>query len=108
MKRCLLNGCVVFVVIVLVHAGNAVGARPQVSARPIRVGLIGLDTSHAGAFTELLNDPARADHVPGARVVAAFKGGSPDIDASASRVETFTADLQAKWKIELVDSIEEL
>lgn len=74
----------------------------------IRVGLIGLDTSHAGAFTELLNDPARPDHIPGARVVAAVKGGSPDVEASASRVERFTADLRDKWKIELVDSIDEL
>ena len=50
----------------------------------IRVGLIGLDTSHAVAFTQLLNDPARPDHVPGARVVAAFKQGSPDVEASAT------------------------
>jgi predicted dehydrogenase len=74
----------------------------------IRIGLVGLDTSHAGAFTQLLNDPARPDHVPGARVVAAFKGGSPDVDASATRIEKFTAELRDKWKIELVDSIEEL
>src|SRR5687767_5730441 len=108
MKHSLLHCCVVFVVVALLRLGTAVGATPQVSAPSIRIGLIGLDTSHAGAFTELLNDPSRADHVPGARVVAAFKGGSPDIEASASRVEKFTSDLQARWKIDLVDSIEEL
>ncbi len=74
----------------------------------IRVGLIGLDTSHAGAFTALLNDPARPDHVPGARVVAAFKGGSPDVEASASRIDKFTADLRDTWRIEIVDSIDQL
>lgn len=74
----------------------------------IRVGLIGLDTSHAGAFTQLLNDPTRADHIPGARVVAAFKGGSPDVEASATRIEKFTAELRDTWKIELLDSIEAL
>ena len=74
----------------------------------IRVGLIGLDTSHAGAFTQLLNDASRPDHVPGARVVAAFKGGSPDIEASATRIEKFTAALRDTWKIEVVDSIDEL
>ena len=100
--------CVLVVVAVLLHVGSGVSATRQVSNRPIRIGLIGLDTSHAGAFTELLNDPSRADHIPGARVVAAFKGGSPDIEASASRIEKFTADLQSKWKIELVDTIEEL
>jgi predicted dehydrogenase len=76
--------------------------------RTIRVGLIGLDTSHAGAFTQLLNDTTRPDHIPGARVVAAFKGGSPDIEASATRIEKFTAEIRDKWKIELVDSIEAL
>jgi Oxidoreductase family, NAD-binding Rossmann fold len=86
------------------------GEQTQISdaSRTIRIGLIGLDTSHAGAFTQLLNDPARPDHVRGARVVAAFKGGSPDIDASTSRVEKFTAELRDTWKIELVDSIDEL
>jgi predicted dehydrogenase len=76
--------------------------------RTIRVGLIGLDTSHAVAFTQLLNDPSRPDHVPGARVVAAFKQGSPDIEASATRIDKFTAELRDTWKVELVDSIDEL
>lgn len=74
----------------------------------IRVGLIGLDTSHAVAFTQLLNDASRADHVPGARVVAAFKGGSPDIESSATRIDKFTDELRDTWKIELVGSIGEL
>lgn len=87
------------------EAGQAPTASP---AGTVRVGLIGLDTSHAGAFTELLNDPSRPDHVPGARVVAAFKGGSPDVEASASRVDRFTAELQDRWHIELVDSIDAL
>lgn len=74
----------------------------------LRLGMIGLDTSHVVRFTELLNDPARPDHVPGARVVAAFKGGSPTVAESATRIERFTAELRDKWKVELVGSIEEL
>ena len=81
---------------------------PAATPQPIRIGLIGLDTSHAGAFTQLLNDSSRADHIPGARVVAAFKGGSPDVEASATRIEKFTAELRDKWQIELVGSIDEL
>lgn len=73
---------------------------------PVRIGMIGLDTSHVTAFTALLNDPAHADHIPGARVVAAVKGGSPDVEASATRVDKFTAELRDKWKIEIVDAIE--
>jgi hypothetical protein len=86
---------------------DAAGALSQQSPA-IRVGLIGLDTSHAVAFTELLNDDSRADHVPGARVVAAFKGGSPDIEASRSRIDKFTAEVRDRWHVELVDSIEAL
>lgn len=92
----------------LVAATGTTRAQQAAGAAPIRIGLIGLDTSHAGAFTQLLNDPARADHVPGARVVAAFKGGSPDVEASANRVDKFTAEIRDKWGIEIVGSIEEL
>ena len=76
--------------------------------KTLRVGMIGLDTSHVTAFTALLNDPNHPDHVPGAKVVAAFKGGSPDIEASATRIDKFTAELRDKWKIEIVDSIDAL
>ena len=75
---------------------------------PMRVGLIGLDTSHVVEFTALLNDPARAEHVPGARVVAAFRGGSPDVQASATRIDKFTSELRDRWKVELVATIPEL
>lgn len=47
---------------------------PSASAKEIRVGLIGLDTSHVIVFTRIFNDNERADHVPGARVVAAWTG----------------------------------
>lgn len=77
-------------------------------AQPIRLGMIGLDTSHVIAFTRILNDPNNSEHVPGAKVVAAFKGGSPDIEASASRVDKYTEQLQKDWNIEIVDSIPEL
>jgi predicted dehydrogenase len=77
-------------------------------APPLRIGLIGLDTSHVIEFTRILNDPAAANHVPGARVVAAWKGGSPDVAASATRIERFTTELTQKWNVPLVDSIEEL
>src|SRR5688572_13718229 len=78
------------------------------TSRVLRVGIIGLDTSHVIQFVQLLNDPARPDHVPGARIVAAYKGGSPDVKESATRIERFTAEMRDKWKVELVDSIEEL
>jgi predicted dehydrogenase len=88
-------------------AGEPAVTQPA-PGKVLRIGLIGLDTSHVTAFTALLNDPANPDHIPGARVVAAFKGGSPDVEASATRIDKFTAELRDKWKIEIVDSIEAL
>jgi predicted dehydrogenase len=74
----------------------------------IKVGMIGLDTSHVTAFTKLLNDKSDPNHVPGARVVAAFKGGSPDVESSRARIDKFTAELKDKWGVEITGSIEEL
>ena len=75
------------------------------SVQPLRVGIIGLDTSHVVVFTRIFNDDADPEHVPGVRVVAAFKGGSPDVEASRTRVDTFTAELREKWNIKIVDDI---
>lgn len=98
---------IILAVVVLAGSPRSNGQAGS-GAGPIRVGIIGLDTSHVTAFTQLLNDSSRSDHVPGARVVAAFKGGSSDVVASATRIERFTAELTSKWGVELVDSIEEL
>lgn len=71
----------------------------------LRLGIIGLDTSHVTAFTEVLNDPAHKDHIPGATVVAAFKGGSPDIPSSINRVEEYTTVLRDRFKVKICESI---
>ena len=82
-------------------AGTGFGAE-------LRLGLIGLDTSHVVAFTKLLNDSQDKNHVPGGKVVAAFKGGSKDIESSWSRVEGYTKELQEKFGVKMVPSIEAL
>lgn len=74
----------------------------------IKVGMIGLDTSHVIAFAQILNDPSHPKHVPGAKVVAGFKGGSDDIESSYSRVDNYTKQLQEEFGLEIVDTIEEL
>ena len=77
-------------------------------AADLRLGLVGTDTSHVIGFATAFNDPSSPDHVPGARIVAAFKGGSPDLPSSRNRIEGFTRQLQEKYGVEIVGSIAEL
>ena len=75
-------------------------------AADIRLGIIGTDTSHVPAFTQMLNsEPGAKDHTPGARVVAAYKGGSPDIESSISRVDQYAEEVHAKYGVEIVPDI---
>jgi len=78
------------------------------SGADLRLGIIGTDTSHVTAFTKLLNDASSPQHVPGARVVAAFKGGSKDMPDSYKRVDKFAEELRAKWNIEFAPDIPSL
>lgn len=77
------------------------------SASPLRGGLIGLDTSHVVEFTKLLNDPHAAAEVAPLRIVAAYRGGSPDLPFSRDHLEEFTKKVQGMG-VEIVDSIDEL
>ena len=77
------------------------------STKPLRVGIIGTDTSHVPAFTKALNDPQAAGDLAGVRVVAAFPGGSPDLPSSWDRVQKYADELR-KMNVEIVDSIDEL
>jgi hypothetical protein len=79
-----------------------------VSAADLKIGLIGLDTSHVIAFTELINNTTNKNHVPGGKVVVAFKGGSPDIESSRTRVDGYTKQLQEKYGVRILPTIEEV
>ena len=78
------------------------------SAATLRLGIVGTDTSHVTAFTEILNDENSPDHVPGGHVVAAYKGGSADVESSATRVDKFADELRTKWKVRFFSTIPEL
>jgi len=72
-----------------------------------KVGLIGLDTTHAIAFTQLLNDPQEKHHVPWAgKVTCAYPGGSDDLEVSYSRVEAFTNKIKENYGVEILNSPE--
>src|SRR5215467_8671401 len=74
----------------------------------LRLGIIGTDTSHVSAFTKILNDEASPDHVPGARIVAAYKGGSKDVESSYTRVDKYAEELRTQWKVEILRDIPSL
>ena len=78
---------------------------------PKKIGIIGLDTSHAVAFTTVFNkgpkNPADAPKFAGFRVTHAFAQGSKDIPESTSRVPEYTAKLKGMG-VTIVDSIEQL
>ena len=71
-----------------------------------KVGIIGLDTSHAIAFTKIMNvtkDPG----VAGFRMVAAYQWGSKDIVSSTNRYPKYIAQMQ-EMGVEIVPSIADL
>lgn len=77
-------------------------------AADLRVGIVGTDTSHVIAFVKILNDPKSPDYQPGAKIVAAYKGGSSDLESSRSRVDGYAKELHDKWGVEIVPDIKTL
>lgn len=72
----------------------------------LRIGIIGMDTSHVPAFTKLFHDPAAAEDLSGFRVVAGLPDGS-DTPMSRDRIEGFTNEAR-DLGVEIVDSVEAL
>jgi predicted dehydrogenase len=70
----------------------------------LRAGIIGTDTSHVPAFTAAFQSHPEWR----IKVVAAFKGGSPDLPTSANRLEGFAKTIQDKHGVEIVDTIDAL
>ena len=73
----------------------------------IDIGLIGLDTSHVSAFAGVFNDPFRTHHLPGARVSAAYPGGTDDWPLSADRILGFTNELRDERGVAMLDDAAE-
>src|SRR2546423_14933709 len=72
----------------------------------LRIGLIGLDTSHVIEFAKAMTDSSHAGHVREARIVAGFPGGSDDFELSRSRVEGFTQQLRDQYSVTILDAPE--
>ena len=77
------------------------------SSKEIRIGIVGLDTSHSVAFTKLLNArPALAGH-EGVKVVAAFPASGSNIESNIKRLPGFVVSMK-EMGVKIVDSMEEL
>lgn len=73
----------------------------------LRIGIIGLDTSHVPNFTKAFNREPADPAMQNCRVVAAYPYGSRDIESSSSRIPKYTAEVKAMG-LEVVDSIDDL
>jgi hypothetical protein len=92
-------------VLILTATSAALAAEPPAWAtKDLRAGIIGTDTSHVPAFTDVF----RRHPEWRIKVVAAFKAGSPDLPTSANRLEGFAATIHDKYGVELVGGIAEL
>lgn len=72
----------------------------------MKIGIIGLDTSHSICFTEILNvktNPAFA----GFRITAAYQWGSKDIFTSTNRYPKYIAQMK-EMGVEIVPTIDDL
>lgn len=87
------------------HPFSVLGGAKEVQ-KGKRVGIIGLDTSHAVAFTKELNQK-KPVFGNGYRVVAAYPKGSLTIESSYSRIPGYI-DKVKKMGVEIVKSIDDL
>ena len=73
----------------------------------IRLGIIGLDTSHSTAFTELLNGDGDSPYVKQFEVVAAYPYGSRTIESSYKRIPAYIEEVK-KHGVVITESIAQM
>lgn len=78
-----------------------------ISLGQVKIGIIGLDTSHSIAFTKLLNGETKSGEFEGYRVVAAYPYGSKTIKSSYERIPNYIKQVEGMG-VEIVPSIAEL
>ncbi len=94
-------------VLMLAFLGQA--SRGQEAARAeklLKIGIIGLDSSHAIEFTKIINE-GKGLGFEHCRVLAAYPKGSRDIESSVRRVPGYMKQVQ-RMGVEIVDTIPEL
>lgn len=79
----------------------------SVAEAQIKIGIIGLDTSHAIAFTKFLNGVDKKEEFKDFKIVAAYPYGSKTIKSSSDRIPGYI-DQVKELGVEIVPSIEAL
>ena len=71
----------------------------------LKIGMIGLDTSHAPAFAKCFNKKDHAEHIAERGWRWGIRGGQ-GFDLSINRVEGYTKQLHDEFGVQIVDSPE--
>lgn len=71
----------------------------------LKLGMIGLDTSHCPAFADLLHNEENPYYIPGSRITIAYPGGSANLAVSRDRVDRFTKEMQEKYGVAIAPDI---
>lgn len=80
--------------LLLISFGAIISSSAASAAEPVRVGIIGIDNYQSVAFTRLFHKPPKDNpDLGGIQVVAAWPGGSPDVEKSVSGVKRWTERL---------------
>ena len=92
----------------VIIVGSILTADSSQAAKPVRVGILGFDSYKALAYTKLFHKPpADNPDLVGLRVVAAWPGGSPDLEETIVDIKRWKPYL-AKQGVRIVDSVEEV
>jgi hypothetical protein len=101
-----MHHCIFHQIAAIVSLSAACGSA-MAQQNSIRAGIVGCDTSHVIAFTDLINNPQATGPLADVEVTVAFPGGSPDMPASRDRLPNFVAQLRKKG-VAIVDSLDGL
>ncbi len=83
-------------------------ALPAAEKAPVKIGMIGLDTSHAIAFPRIFKQFENDPDIPPLKVVAGCPQSMSDNPSSYTRVDKYTKQLKNDFNLKIVDTIDEL
>lgn len=72
----------------------------------MRIGLIGLDTSHSEIFTSLLNDKSATHYVPGGQITHAMPIYSEDLPISFERYPKYREIIEKRFGVSIVTDVD--